>query len=63
MVRSARETQFTVTGFTPEVLGALSRPGSHVRTLEMGLEDIFIDLVKPALALGESSPVLAAEEV
>ncbi len=57
-----RETQFTVTNFTPALLDELAAPGRIVQALDLSLEDIFIDLVKPQLGQGEVLPDLHAPE-
>ncbi len=62
VVAGARETQFTVTSFTPALVDGLAAPGRLVQVLEMSLEDIFVDLVKPQLGQGENPPVLPAPE-
>jgi ABC-2 type transport system ATP-binding protein len=57
----ARETQFTVTRFSPVMVESLSGPGRLVQAADMTLEDIFIDLVKPQLGQGEVAPMLHQE--
>jgi len=59
--RSERETQFTVSNYRPQLLDDLAGPDRFVQALEMSLEDIFIDLVKPQLGQGEALPALHQE--
>ena len=58
---SARETQFTVWDFAPELLDELAAPARVVQAMEMSLESIFVDLVKSRLALGDAFPELHPE--
>jgi ABC-2 type transport system ATP-binding protein len=58
---SERETQFTVSNFTPELLDELAAPGRVVQAMEMSLENIFVDLVRHQLGRGEVLPALHPE--
>jgi ABC-2 type transport system ATP-binding protein len=58
---SERETQFTVSNFTPELLDELAAPGRVVQAMEVSLENIFVDLVRPQLGRGEALPALHPE--
>ena len=57
----AREMQFTVCDFAPELLDELAAPGRIVQAMEMSLEDIFVDLVRPQLGRGEVLPAMHSE--
>ncbi|HUT75685.1 MAG TPA: ABC transporter ATP-binding protein [Armatimonadota bacterium] len=45
--RSPRETRFTVSGLSPAMLDALTSADIQAEVEDLGLEDIFIDLVQP----------------
>ncbi len=62
ITKGLRETQFTSPSFRPGLLDTLRLPGCHVEALEMSLEDIFIDLVRPLLGSGETVPSFHEQE-
>ena len=47
--RGARETQFTVTDYSPGMAEPLAGPGRRVEVVDLSLEDIFVDLAQPQL--------------
>jgi len=57
--RAARETQFTVSNFSPALVDSLSAPGLRVEVMDLGLEDIFVDLAQPQLNASGSAQVRA----
>ena len=54
--RAARETEFTVTDFTRDLVESLAAPGRRVEMLDLSLEDIFVDLAQPQLAAAGPAP-------
>jgi ABC-2 type transport system ATP-binding protein len=55
--RTARETRFTVSTFSPTLLDSLEAAGIGVEVEDIGLEDIFIDLAQPEGGGGNESAV------
>ena len=54
--RAARETEFTVTDFTRDLVESLAAQGRRVEMLDLSLEDIFVDLASASGGLSAAGP-------
>ncbi len=59
--RAARETQFTVSDFSPALLDSLDAPGRRLEVVDLSLEDIFVDLAQPQLQAGAEAVALTSQ--
>jgi len=53
--RAPRETEFTVTDFTRDLISSLAASGRRVEIIGLSLEDIFVDLAQPQLTGGSAA--------
>lgn len=49
VTRETRATTFTVRDFTPDLVTSLGGNGHTIEVLDLGLEDIFVDLARPSV--------------